>query len=390
MKYFIKYILQPLNDINYKLLRNICLAVILAIVLAGLWPFNFFPKNKVKWVQNISGISFYGQGMVISSGQFKGKNESLFPDRSISMELRLKPLNESGYLPHIVNLYDGKLPGVVVVGQWRSHLIILCRTNYPAQFEHGKPYKEIGLRNVLLKNQDVFITIVSDKKGSAIYVNGIPAKFYPGFQLLSEYIDESFYIIIGNSPEGQSFWNGEFMGLAIYNTALKPEQIAKNYQSWMQGKYELLKRNPGIICFYPFSEKKGSIIHNYVDSGYPLMIPEIFKPIKRIFLEPPWRENKWNLSFIQDVIINFFGFIPFGFFMSAFFVKKRRLGLNANINIIYFIIIIVGFAFSLSIEFIQAYLPTRFSQLSDLILNTFGTAAGVFMAHAFMRFKVKG
>ncbi|MGB5158784.1 VanZ family protein [Desulfobacterium sp. N47] len=379
MKPILKYIPQ-LKDIDPGLLRVICLAVILAIILAGFWPFNILPENKVKWLINKNGISFYGQAIVFSSGLLKEKNESLFPDGSISMELRLKPKNKPGDISHIVDFYDGKLPGVVTVGQWRSHLILLSRTGDPAQFKRGAPYKQRGLSNALVDNQDVFLTITSDKKGSAVYINGMQAKAYPGFSLLSEYKDQPFLIVVGNSPTGQGFWEGELMGLAMYNQVLTPEQIAENYQLWMQENIALLKGNSGLLCLYPFDEKKGSIIRNHADSGYSLIIPEIFRPVQRIFLEPPWREKKWNLSYLRDVIINLTGFIPFGFFIVAFLVKKRRFGLNTAC----FIVIISGFVFSLSIELTQAYLPARCSQLSDLILNTFSTAIGVILVHKFV------
>jgi hypothetical protein len=44
----------------------VCLLITAAILIAGLWPFEFNPVNKVEWVQNGSGIRFYGQGIVFS------------------------------------------------------------------------------------------------------------------------------------------------------------------------------------------------------------------------------------------------------------------------------------------------------------------------------------
>ncbi|MFH2045198.1 MAG: VanZ family protein [Pseudomonadota bacterium] len=380
MKSTLIYI-SKINNIDTVLLKIICLAVVLAIILAGLWPFNFFPENKVKWLQNNNGVSFSGQGLILSHGCLQKANESLFSDRAISVELWVKPLNEPGNLPSIFNLYDGKLPGVITVGQWRSHLIVRCRTNDPALFKRSEPYRERGLNNALLKNRDVFITIVSDKKESAVYINGMQAKSYSGFSMLSEYDDEPLCIIIGNSPTGNSFWKGEFMGLAIYNKTLAPEQISANYQSWVEGDYALMKQNTGLVCLYPFDEKKESTIHNYAESGYPLIIPEIFKPVQKVFLEPVRSQDVWKISYIKDVAINLIGFIPFGIFVSALLIKTKKY----RFKIIFFTVVIAGFSLSMSIELTQAYLPTRFSQLSDLVLNTFGTAIGVFIFNLIYR-----
>ncbi|MBA4323032.1 MAG: hypothetical protein C0408_09475, partial [Odoribacter sp.] len=80
-----------------------------------------------------------------------------------------------------------------------------------------------------------------------------------------------------------------------------------------------------------------------------------------------------NWPFTQDVIINLFGFIPFGFFFAAFlmkFTEGRRLPA-------YLITSLLGIAVSLLIEFSQSYLPTRDSSLVDVAMNSAGTMLGV-------------
>jgi hypothetical protein len=48
------------------LLGIICLLITVTLLVAGLWPFNFIPGNKVEWLQNGNGSRFYGQGIVFS------------------------------------------------------------------------------------------------------------------------------------------------------------------------------------------------------------------------------------------------------------------------------------------------------------------------------------
>jgi glycopeptide antibiotics resistance protein len=75
----------------------------------------------------------------------------------------------------------------------------------------------------------------------------------------------------------------------------------------------------------------------------------------------------------MDILTNILGFIPFGFFFSAYlWMKKPR----SNFRILLLSIIIAG-CISLSIELTQVYLPTRNSQLTDVIMNILGTVVGV-------------
>jgi glycopeptide antibiotics resistance protein len=72
-------------------------------------------------------------------------------------------------------------------------------------------------------------------------------------------------------------------------------------------------------------------------------------------------------------IINFFGnigfFMPIGFFLPCL-SKKLAAGWK---------VILFGFLLSLFIETWQLFLPSRASDVDDVILNTLGTALGLFL-----------
>ena len=81
-------------------------------------------------------------------------------------------------------------------------------------------------------------------------------------------------------------------------------------------------------------------------------------------------------SYWESVLKNIVGFIPLGFCFYAYFSLVRhyqRAGLTT---------VILGFAVSLTIEVLQAYLPTRDSGTTDLITNTLGTWLGIMVYHA--------
>lgn len=82
---------------------------------------------------------------------------------------------------------------------------------------------------------------------------------------------------------------------------------------------------------------------------------------------------------MSDDTINILGFMPLGIVCYAFLSKagtRRRLQSALTT-------ILLGAFFSLLIELLQFYLPSRDSSLEDVINNILGTAMGVVVLHLF-------
>jgi len=58
--------MDKLLNVRKNVLGLICLVIIAVFFLAGLWPFNFSPENKVRWLQDQNGVQFYGQAIIFS------------------------------------------------------------------------------------------------------------------------------------------------------------------------------------------------------------------------------------------------------------------------------------------------------------------------------------
>jgi hypothetical protein len=72
-----------MNLLNFRgnVLGLICLAITVGIFMAGLWPFNLFPENKVRWLKDQNGIEFYGQSLIFSTIPFF--QSSTIPEKSL-------------------------------------------------------------------------------------------------------------------------------------------------------------------------------------------------------------------------------------------------------------------------------------------------------------------
>lgn len=361
-----------MNSLVSKFAGIISLAVLLAILVAGLWPFNFFPKNQVEWLPDRDGVRFHGQGIVTGPFIDQKQWQRLFQERAITLEIRLRPELETSSSPCIVTLYDGKSPDLLTLRQWRSHLVIWSRADDSADRKRGVQFQEIGLRDALPKGQDAFIAIASDRSGTAVYVNGGPPKAYPRRSLLAATPAGDMRLILGNSPSGESFWTGDITGLAVYNRVLAPEEATRDYEAWQRNDSFAIRQQAGLVALYPFYERQGETIRNVANPDETLNMPDLFKPVQRRMLEWPGQEFRWNLPSLQDVAVNILGFIPAGVLFSAFLLKtfpKKRLT-------VFLVAVLLGTGLSLLIELAQAWLPTRDSSLADVACNAVGTVFG--------------
>jgi VanZ family protein len=144
------------------------------------------------------------------------------------------------------------------------------------------------------------------------------------------------------------------------------QEVSQHYHGWKNSGEE------GLVAFYPLDEGFGQ--WGYDRAGrHNLFIPPRFEVLQKTILTPLWKDFRLNRSYLTDILTNILGFIPFGFFFSAYLrIKKPR-----SIYQLFFITILFAGCMSLTIELVQGYLPTRSSQLTDVIMNILGTAIGV-------------
>src|SRR3954469_1376907 len=89
-----------------RVLRALCLSSIIAVLVAGLWPFDPHPRNDATWLPNGSGIRLGPRGIVVSSKDFQWRPA---PDSGVSLELWLRPSINEG-VNDVLNFSDRETP----------------------------------------------------------------------------------------------------------------------------------------------------------------------------------------------------------------------------------------------------------------------------------------
>lgn len=347
-----------------KTVGTLCVCVLCIILVAGLWPFHT-PKNEVTWIDKGDGLRFGRYGSILSSHTFQITSDD---NTSGSIELWLAPNQSRG--EHTILSFDSSVhPGVPFSLRQNSDTLVVLRQ---IEDNHGTSRTTwLPVNGVFREKRPVFVTITLGSQDTLVYVDGVMAE---GRSILGASTKNfTGRLIVANSPSVSDSWPGQILGLAIYGRQLTPAQVARHYKNWTKTQRPALAQDEAPVALYLFNERAGDIVHNQLDPLTDLTIPKRYFVLHSAFLAPPWREYHANWGYWEDFGINVAGFIPMGFCVVAYLLSVRATKRAAATTIV------LGFATSLTIETLQAFLPTRDSGMTDLITNTLGAAIGVML-----------
>jgi VanZ family protein len=362
MPFKIKFFAHPLVIIGS------CVGTLIIILTAGLWPFHA-PKNDVAWLADEDGIRIGKYGCVLSSGPLW--NHESNEGGSGSIELWIKPARATKGRRTILALEGPGDDSTALALQQSGNSLIIQRKNSD---ESGRFHTaEFTIKEALVGDSRVGITIAMGPQDTTVYRNGVhsvtsrfigkPATTFAGRAMLA------------NSLNTGGAWPGQFYGLAIYGRKLTPEEVMLHFEDGNHSRQPTITQEEQPLAVYLFAEHAGSVVHDSVGSRTNLVIPERYSVLHPEFLTPPWRHFRSTPGYWGDVAINILGFVPFGLTFYGYFSTLRPTRNSA------LLVVLLGFFVSLTIEVLQAWLPTRNSGMNDLITNTFGTGLGVLLHH---------
>ncbi|MFC1635894.1 VanZ family protein [Planctomycetota bacterium] len=367
--------------VSRRLSVSLLILVSIVTLLFGLWPLDFLPENRVRWLTKHDGIQFYKQGLstrrasggvIYSDSPVDVRTRThIFEPTTIEIYAESHEAKGSG-LAHILSFHDGYPRSPLVIGQWKTYLVIRSRDN---QNDARDTYREIDLKHGLSTNEKKLITIASGAERTEIYVNGELAQSYDVQSLIGvEHF--SGYLNLGNSSVGHSAWVGNLYGVAFYDTLLTSEQIQQHYKVWTDksvDKPAAIEPEPMIL--YTFAERTGAWVRNQMGKSNHLTIPTRFKSLRRDVVVWFWRDMNWDKEAGKDILVNILGFVPFALCMLIFLIGNRHLSPGQAA----FLTILAGAILSFIIETSQMALPTRTPSLLDLLCNTAGAGLAILL-----------
>ena len=322
-------------------------------VVATLWPFNFLQYNLAS--SSPSGGLVFKQPAIAFTQNAPSKLARL---ERFTLELRLISFSvreracilDYGTDEHHVNLR---------LQQENDQLDVWVES------AGGHPEAGLHIPHVFARIDTLTITVSFDGVKLHAWINGGSRKttqLGPGERLQW---DSSATLALGSLVDGQNGWRGELFSLSMIDRSIEPAKTP--VPASLRGN---------LVMSYDFTGPFRRLVPD-VGSGAPnpLWIPERYTVPSRIILAPPTHYNWHTRWFVFDMAGNVLAFFPFGFLGAIIFIRQRKSVVQGIV-----ITVLAAFLFSLSVEMLQAWLPTRNSSMVDLICNVVGAGIGTFFS----------
>lgn len=345
-------------------------AAMLALILYfGLHFKGASGANDVSWIGNRAGIHFgrYGVAHGTIRPPAANNDDRLPPPFSVSLAFRPGDTDD-GHFRFLLLLHGGEDEKQLVVGQWRHWLIIMNGDDYDSKQRRARIAVDI-----IASPEERFITVTSGEGGTTVFMDGQPVKTNNDLHLKIPGDGEKTQLVLGNSIYGRHPWEGDIYGLAIVDRVLTEPAIAAHFQQWRREQRFALAWSENTSGLYLFDEGNGRRVSNHAPGQDDLVIPEKMTILTKEFLALNFGPADHRLY--QDMVINLLGFVPMGFLLSALLWQVNYRHAKQRL----LVAMIACGAISFGIELAQAWIPSRSSQMSDLLLNTLGAGAGVLL-----------
>jgi hypothetical protein len=327
------------------------------LLFVGLWPFRFMEPNRMSWNDQGNGLRSGGNGAAFAADELSLVDAT---HDAFSLELVVESFSHSeNDIGRILSIVGADGTEQLFIGEWQDHLVM--------RFLGGS--RELDAPYALRDGKITCVSVTYGHGAVSLFVDGAPIVVRSSLPLRSL----AGSLVLGKHRSGGSGWVGQWLALRISRSALSRQDVAERWLSWQKtGALTSGSTTDQAIALYSFSEQTGRIAHNLLGPAYTLSIPEnvVRKSIQVLHL--PFDEFNFSRAYLQDVALNSVGFIPMGYCCALFLLLFRRMSFR---RLLVWTTVTCGLI-SLTIEVTQAFMPSRTSQLSDLILNTAGGLVG--------------
>lgn len=346
----------------FRLCAVLCLALTIGV---SLWPFDFQTRcrdcpNGVRIASEYGGLGFPRIGMVVdeTAGPMLHSRLAEASGITIAIHARSETIFQGGPA-RIISLSDGASLRNFTLGEHRGGIVLRIRT--PVTGANGSDPQTIADGVVSTTTPRLFVATY-DGAVFRIYADGVleaerrlAAGAFDGWT-------PGFRLYYGNEATGDRPWRGHLLDAAVYDRALKPDQVSRMRPE------DLATPTPDRILH--LASRCPPSDPSETDNG--TTFGSCFAP-SRFENEHSWDVLRLSTRAPSDYAQNALSWLPLGFLLALSGSPwLRRWRMPAAIALAS---LIVG------VEIIQSGLFSRTSALLDAVFAMLGAFAGATLGH---------
>jgi VanZ family protein len=335
-----------------------------------LYPYGILTANGVYPMEFESGAYFDGLGIAFTPGRLDELPDGPLTELTAELWVHERPTSRNFGPRALFSISDGHHFVPFQLGQWASRLYA-----YSPRHDRATPWwTQWIMKERLPRGRDHTVALSWGPGERSIYLNG-------RLELHETITPErplglSGRLVLGNSPSGRQGWWGEIQGFALYRTALSAEQIDDHYAIARRSSVAYLATQPDIVALFDLPPSEYPRVRNASRNLVPglgdLRFPPRFTARIESIARFPDFEEIARYGLFRDLAQNLALFLPFGWLGIA----VRWNGSAKSRRRAWLVTVALGAAFSGGMELVQLTLPTRSAAITDILLNTLGTALG--------------
>lgn len=332
-----------------KRLLCVYLMLVIAVMLYMGLRDNIPKTNQVQYSASDKALVFGERALAYSKHTMSEKQTQGLNQTGFAINLAFSPrFFDKHHFQFLMLFSNGNPAEQLVIAQVRDYVIVMNGEDY--NYRQKKPRISIKITDLEKDFQQLKLTV--SPASTVLSLNGKNKVKKSGRLLAMPNSELGVRLLLSGSELLENNWHGAIKSLSV-------SPLATHINS------AEIKLNASL------AEGFDQGINSW------LLIPKEVALLKhRLFYNESFNINSANI--LQDILLNFLGFVPFGFLVTALLFKipmsfKRELSRSA---LLLFATFLCGFLLSFIIEYRQAWLITRNSSLRDLYLNALGGGLG--------------
>lgn len=347
-------------NINLSAKVKTLFGFVLFITLSfGLYPKDFGSHHKPAIDQD-GHLGFTKYSLASAKLNFPSRpvSDTYLQNLNINIALTIPVVpNHGNHFTVLFSIHDSAGYNRMLLGQWKSTLVVMSGTDYRNQDKKPRLTASLKSVNGYVYPEAIRVVIEANPTATSLIINDQLIASNPDY--IPVWTADEHTVSLGNIPSRKQGWTGSLSTFDLNASNCVSKAVELHNES-CEDTYTLSLNK--LLASASDTNQSPNKSDNNMTSAWTLHPAYSLHSAEWLSIKS--LVNIRSTAFLNDVAINFLGFIPLALTTFAFTFSRYKHSTTILLSIV------VTITVSVLIESLQIYIPSRTSSLVDLIVNS--------------------